>query len=358
MDVGAQRHPASRFSSPPHPTPKPHPIDTPEAAELAFRQRFCVLLDARRRAMGVRAEDIAALLGLSRRITYRRLAGETPFSGYELALLCRTYGISSSLLWEQPPVPLLTFAAPIPPDTPFDEAAFLARLRMAALDGEKQATHAALSSDYLPTLHVYRYDDLALLWLYLTALPDALTTAQPLELAPYGEAHGEWLAASRDQAANWSRIDSEEVWGYHPLDFLVTRIESLAVSGLLADAATTSRIFDALDSLIADLRAALPAGRKPGGEGAWTVHRAWSTSIPNVFLLRGPQLASVFVPMTPSSFLATTQPEANAYFDRYVAAQARLADRVTGHIAHAHALCDAMAARVTRGRRRVSLHAD
>lgn len=322
-------------------------------AEERYRRRFCAVLRERMSQLGVRPEDVAALLGLGRRITYRRLAGETPFTSYETALLCRTYRISTALLWESY-LPPLTFVAPTPMDRPFDKAEYLARLRQAARDGgEKTVLRGRFSSDYIPNLYLYAHEGLTLLALYLFELPVARERVAPFSIAEGRARHADWLAACRAQADDWMGIDSREVWGRKPLDYIVTRLVAIAESGLLAGGAEAEQLFGEFDALTDALAASLPEARKPYGDGRLRLGRDPGTSTNNVILLEGEDFETLFLVLADSNLLVSQQPEAVEHFRAYFESAERLAEPVSRRMAGTRLLIDDMRESLRRGRLQV-----
>ena len=303
------------------------------------------------------ASEVAELLGLSKRITYRRLNGETPFSDYEFALLCKHLGIPSNALWEQS-LPPLHFVAPIPADQPFVKQQYLARLQRAALAGKNQdvVTEGVIASDYLPLFYVYSEPSLALLTLYLFELPLKRTRVGQLLLEEYTADNLDWLAATGALSSDWFRRDSTEVWGHNTLDYLLGKLLSLRTSGLLPRDADVATLFEALDRLVDRLEQTLTSGDKPAsGGGKLQVYRDWSSTVRNMMLLRGPRYRTLFLTFGTANFLNSNQPEAIDYFERYFEAMQRISEPVTGRAGGIRSMVNDLRRSVRDTRRRMEL---
>ena len=320
----------------------------------AFRQRLVAVVAQRMNETHTSAAELAELLGLSKRITYRRLAGQTEFSDYEFALLCRHLSIPSTAVWEAD-VPPLTFAAPIAADAPFSKLDYLARVRRAALEGESadSVVGGALASDYLPHFYLHRHPPLALLTLYLFELPLKRTQVGPLRLAEYGELHADWIAGTDAHSRGWHLVDTAEVWGHNPLDYVLSKLVSLRTSGLLPERADVATLFDTLEVLVESLEASLSTGTKPDGPGELLVSRDWSSTVRNMLLIEGRRMRTLFLTFGSATFLSTRQPEAYDYFERYFQSMRRFSEPVTGRAAAVATLVGDMRQALRKARKQV-----
>ena len=322
------------------------------ASEEVFRARFVAEVQRALKRDKVAPKQLAKDLGLSPRILYRRLSGETPFTAYELATLCRRFNISTADLWAAH-VPRLSFDAPLPLDTPFVKTEYLERLRQSVFNGtDVTVTQGYVTSDYLPYLYMYEYQPLALLALYLFELPTQVSTIAPLHLPTFREGNEDWLAATDFQANDWQGVDSEEVWGANPIAFLVGRIETLSRSGLIATEDDAETLFGCIDKLIDGLADCLPAGRKVQGRASLYVGRDWAASTNNVVLLQGTGLNTLLL-VYGNGFISSAHPEAVQYFKQYFEGRKMLAEQVTSRISGTRSMIDEMRHRVQVGRRRV-----